>query len=284
MSPLTETRTKARAERARLAIVALYGFTAIGLAGYVVVVAAPRLGAWLPGRALLLDYGPVIFARGQILVSFCVLAFLLGKWRAWAAGFAAVFLLGFGAEFEGARTGLPFGGYHFTDLLGPKILATVPIVMPLAWWNIAFPAYAIATRAFPRAALQRYLLGSWMMLAWDLSIDPCLGHLYPFWVWQTPGVYYGIPVSNFIGWYAVGVLAMAILDRSTPPPVASRLLIAYYGANLAMPMGLAALSGMWLAAVFTAAAAILGLVLAERAESSGQFPAVSRRLGGAASA
>jgi len=80
------------------------------------------------------------------------------------------------------------------------------------------------------------------------------------------------------------VLAMAILDRTTSPPVASRLMIAYYGANLAMPMGLAALSGMWLAVVFTAAAAILGLVLAQRAESSGRFPAVSRPLGGAASA
>jgi len=188
MSPLTEPRMNARAERARLAIVALYAFTAIGLAGYVVVVAAPRLGAWLPDRALLLDYGPIIFARGQILVSFCVLALLLGEWRGWVGGCIAVVLLGFGAEFVGARTGLPFGRYRFTDLLGPKILATVPVVMPLAWWNIAFPAYAIATRAFPRSALQRYLLGSWMMLAWDLSIDPCLGHLYPFWVWQTPGV------------------------------------------------------------------------------------------------
>jgi putative membrane protein len=123
------------------------------------------------------------------------------------------------------------------------------------------------------------------MLAWDLSIDPCLGHLYPFWVWDSPGAYYGIPVSNFAGWFAVGVLAMVVLDRSPHPPTPNRFLIPYYGANLAMPMGLAVLSGMWLAAVFTVAAAILGLLLAERAESSRQSPAAaaSRPLGGGAS-
>jgi uncharacterized membrane protein len=248
--------------RLRLAVAALYAFTLIGLAGYTLVVAAPRFGAWLPGRPFLLDYGPVLFARGQILVSLCVLALLLRDWRTWAGGFVAIVLLGFGAEFLGVRTGVPFGRYHFTDMLGPKILGTVPVLMPLAWWNIAVPAHAIATSAFPRAAARRWLLGSWLMLAWDLSIDPCLGHLYPFWVWDSPGVYYGIPVSNFAGWYAVGLLAMALLDRSHHPPTPDRLLIAYYGANLAMPMGLAVLSGMWLAAAFTAAAAGLGGLLA----------------------
>src|SRR6476660_5277838 len=162
MSPPSELRTTARVVRARLAVAALYAFTLIGLAGYAVLVTAPRLGAWLPGRALLLDYGPIIFARGQILVSFCVLALVLGKWRSWVAGFAAVILLGFVAEFVGARTGLPFGSYHFTDLLGPKILGTVPMVMPLAWYNIAFPAHAIATAAFPQTTLRRCVLGSFV--------------------------------------------------------------------------------------------------------------------------
>jgi uncharacterized membrane protein len=267
MSPPSELRTRAPVERARLAVAALYAFTLIGLAGYAVVVAAPRLGAWLPDRALLLDYGPIIFARGQILVSFCVLALLLGEWRGWAGGCVAVVLLGFAAEFVGVRTGLPFGRYHFTDLLGPKILATVPLLMPLAWYNISLPAHVIATAVFPQATLRRCLLGSWLMLAWDLSIDPCLGHLYSFWVWDSPGVYYGIPFSNFAGWYAVGILAMAVLDRSPRPATPSRLLIPYYGANLAMPMGLAVLSGMWLAPAFTAAAVILGLLL----RASGQF-------------
>src|SRR4029077_9912200 len=87
-----EPRTSAPADRARLAVVALYAFTAVGLAGYAVLVAAPRLGAWLPGRALLLDYGPIVFARGQILVSFCVLALLLGEWRGGGGGGAPVVL------------------------------------------------------------------------------------------------------------------------------------------------------------------------------------------------
>jgi putative membrane protein len=54
------------------------------------------------------------------------LTVLLENWRTWRGGFAAVCLLGFAAEYLGVRTGVPFGRYHFTEMLGPKILETVP--------------------------------------------------------------------------------------------------------------------------------------------------------------
>jgi putative membrane protein len=242
------------------AVGALYVFTAIGCLAYALAV-PPSAERWLPHRAELLEYGPIVFSRTQIVLSFCVLTLLLGRWRTWIEGFAAVVLLGFLAEFIGVRTGLLFGRYHFSEMLGPKILGTVPLVMPFAWFNVAVPAHAIAARALPDRAFRRWLLGAGLMLAWDLSIDPVMGHLYPYWVWESPGAYYGIPLSNFIGWYAVGLLAMALLDRSWRSDDASPLVFAHYGATLAMPMGLACLAGMWPAAALSATVAGVGLLV-----------------------
>src|SRR5437763_3903071 len=39
------------------------------------------------------------------------------------------------------------------------------------------------------------------MVSWDLSFDPInstIGHL---WIWQDGGNYFGVPFSNFMGWF-----------------------------------------------------------------------------------
>jgi len=210
----------------------------------------PNASGLIALRTFLLDQGPPLFARGQIILSFFVLAWLLRGHKCTAA-FAAICALGFTAEFIGVRTGLPFGRYYFTDMLGPKILGVVPRVMPLAWCNIAFPSHVIASGAFPKRPLFRCLLGAWLMLVWDLSLDPFMTHVYPYWVWKNPGLYYGIPLSNFAGWFFVGVLAMVVLDRVRKSAVPKNLLAAHYATNLAMPVGLVCLSGMWPAAALS---------------------------------
>lgn len=41
------------------------------------------------------------------------------------------------------------------------------------------------------------------MVMWDLTIDPISSTLPGFWIWQTPGTYFGVPISNFFGWFMV---------------------------------------------------------------------------------
>src|SRR5690606_22409311 len=44
-----------------------------------------------------------------------------------------------------------------------------------------------------------------------------------FWIWKNPGVYYGVPLINFLGWFLSGVIGaflFAQLTRNrTAPPV-----------------------------------------------------------------
>ena len=183
------------------------------------------------------------FAQGQILFSFLVLAVILHRhcrWR-WLGGFVGVYGFTLAAECAGAGLGWLFGSYHFTDLLGFRWFGLVPALIPLAWFNLAVPSFVTASLAFPSRAA-RILGGVSLMLGWDLCTDPLLGHRYPFWVWSDPGGYYGIPLSNFAGWFLMSLLAMALLDRLSWTRVqeeGSRPFLAHYGASLFMALGLA---------------------------------------------
>jgi hypothetical protein len=39
------------------------------------------------------------------------------------------------------------------------------------------------------------------MVSWDLTIDPMMSTINGSWVWHNGGSYFGVPVSNFLGWY-----------------------------------------------------------------------------------
>lgn len=134
----------------------------------------------------------------------------------WATGLVAVTAGGgFAAEAVGVRTGLPFGVYGYADTLGPTV-AGVPVVVPLAWTMIAYPVLLAARRLARHYA---FVLGAYGMVAWDVFLDPQMvgdGH----WRWADPspalpGVE-GIPLTNFAGWFAVGLVMMLLLTALLP--------------------------------------------------------------------
>jgi len=108
----------------------------------------------------------------------------------------------------GVRTGLVFGAYHYTDLLGPKVL-DVPLLIPLAWFAMTYPSYVIATcilegrpspdRRSSGLAGWRTLLAGCVMTAWDLVMDPRQARAGA-WVWPHGGAWFGVPLHNFAGW------------------------------------------------------------------------------------
>ena len=48
-------------------------------------------------------------------------------------------------EVLGSKTGLPFGAYHYTQVLQPQ-LSGAPILIPLAWLMMLPPTRAVAQR------------------------------------------------------------------------------------------------------------------------------------------
>jgi uncharacterized membrane protein len=204
----------------------------------------------------------VLAPRAQIVVAFAVLALYLTRrvGARWLGAFAVVYVVSLGAELAGTTVGLPFGPYRYTDGLGWKWFAHVPALIPASWFMMALPSYAIAFWRFPRrsSVVARVALGSFILLSWDLSLDPAMSLATKYWVWGTSGPYYGMPLLNLFGWFVTGVALMVVFTAMRVDNWISALsapwLIAYYGANLLLPVGMAGAAGMGWAVAATAVA------------------------------
>src|SRR3954453_3123277 len=148
-------------------------------------------------------------------------------WRRAGASFALGLLvisagLGFAAEAVGVATGVPFGDYAYAGSLGPGLLG-VPLVIPLAWTMMAYPALVVGRRcARSLATPHRYLeivVGAVALASWDVFLDPQMvdaGH-WRFAAGNGPTLT-GIPLVNFVGWLLVSLLLMTLLVVLLPDP------------------------------------------------------------------
>jgi putative membrane protein len=138
-----------------------------------------------------------------------------------AAGLLAIAAgIGFAAEAVGANTGVPFGHYSYAGTLGVRLLG-VPLVIPLAWTMMAYPAVLVGQRvASPFPA--RVLVSALALAAWDVFLDPQMvdaGH------WRFASGdrlrLNDIPLQNFAGWVLVALVLMAVLHGVLPRSVAA---------------------------------------------------------------
>jgi putative membrane protein len=161
--------------------------------------------------------------RATLTVATVVLFFLTSATHAlgargllWTLGWFVLSAgIGFGAEVLGTRTGFPFGTYSYADTLGPRV-AGVPVVIPLAWAMMSYPALLVGRRLV-KGPLLTPVVAAVALASWDLFLDPQMvgeGH----WTWtldNTP-VLRGIgdvPIQNFVGWLLVSLVLMLLLDR-----------------------------------------------------------------------
>jgi len=104
-------------------------------------------------------------------------------------------------------TGVPFGHYYYSDSLGPK-LALVPIFIALSYVSFGYLAWVLSTvvvsearrRSSVLTAVATPLVASFIMVPWDLSLDPIASTINHAWIWTQGGGYFGVPISNFLGW------------------------------------------------------------------------------------
>ncbi len=104
-------------------------------------------------------------------------------------------------------TGFPFGLYYYTAALGPKLFL-VPILIGPSYVSFGYLAWVLSTilvgevrrRSSFLATVAVSLVASFIMVAWDLSLDPTASTILHDWIWTQGGGYFGVPISNFLGW------------------------------------------------------------------------------------
>ena len=103
-------------------------------------------------------------------------------------------------------TGFPFGHYHYRGNLGPKLFL-VPLLIGLAYLGMGYVSWTVTRLILDgvRPAADRIFalpaLAGFVMVSWDLTFDPVASTIGQSWIWQDGGAYFGVPVSNFLGWY-----------------------------------------------------------------------------------
>ena len=121
------------------------------------------------------------------------------------------------AEAIGVGTGVPFGSYSYAGSLGPAVLG-VPLVVPLAWTMMAWPAYLVGVR-LARSRRTRVLVGAAALASWDLFLDPQMVAA-GYWRWADPSPALPgvpeVPLTNYAGWILVAVVLMGVLAVTVP--------------------------------------------------------------------
>src|SRR6266576_3339099 len=154
----------------------------------------------------------------QRLTPFISVAILMGfaivhgvrryGWMHFMVFFLLTFVISWSYETASILTGFPFGHYVYGDKLGPKLWLVPLLIMP-AYFSMGYLAWTLA-----HVLLDRFddrlagadvvlvpVLASFAMVMWDLCIDPGSSTIAGAWIWRDGGSYFGVPFSNFLGWY-----------------------------------------------------------------------------------
>lgn len=235
-----------------------------GLAGLLIVLpnvdlidALPDIGKMAFGWSMV-GGGVVYMLLGTLAVA--VYAYrTLGTWH-WLGFMIPAIGLSLGSELLGTSTGFPFGHYHYLSGLGYKIAGLVPFTIPLSWFYLGFSAYIIARAGLETLAIPQLLkyvgaigFGSLLLTSWDFVLDPAMSQTtMPFWMWDQPGAFFGMPYQNFAGWFGTGVVFMTVATfiwRMKPLKLASTQLglpLAVYLGNFAFAMITSLAAGIYI--------------------------------------
>ncbi|MBE9166188.1 carotenoid biosynthesis protein [Pleurocapsales cyanobacterium LEGE 06147] len=191
----------------------------------------------------------------------------LGIWH-WLAFMLPAIFVSLGSELLGTSTGFPFGHYRYLSGLGYKIAGLVPFTIPLSWFYLGLSTYIIARAGLESIKIKSWLakiaaiaFGALLLTSWDFVLDPAMSQTHlPFWIWEQPGAFFGMPYQNFVGWMGTGIVFMTIatLLWQVKPLNLSRarlgLPVAIYLSNFAFATILSLAAGIYLPV-------LLGIVL-----------------------
>jgi len=146
------------------------------------------------------------------------------------------YVVALACEWSSVRNGFPFGLYHYIPAtMGREIwVFGVPFMDSLSFTFLSFASYTVAlilaapvrrhgldlklydTRAIRRSP-RVWMMAALFMTMVDLALDPLcvlgdrwfLGRL--FW-YDPPGPHFGVPISNYLGWFFVAAVAVAMFQ------------------------------------------------------------------------
>ena len=151
--------------------------------------------------------------------------------------FLSTWMIAFLSEFSSTRNGFPYGLYHYTEFTrGEELfIFNVPFMDSLSYTFLLFASYSMALFAVSPVRVRKFdvqvadtfsirqsgvvlLLTAVFMMMIDVVIDPValqgdrwfLGQIYYY---ENHGEFFGVPLTNALGWGFVGAVATFVYQR-----------------------------------------------------------------------
>ncbi|MGC9020596.1 MAG: carotenoid biosynthesis protein [Candidatus Methanodesulfokora sp.] len=165
--------------------------TALLATGYVLNAVMPSIGARGPADlALLMSFILSVLFMLPFSKKIVLLPFLGSS-------------IGFLFEYIGVNYGYPFGGYSYLKLERFSLYG-VPIPIIIAWGIYVYTCYLASSYIIKGRG--RIFVASLLMVLLDMAVDPVMVE-NGIWAWREGGIWFGIPLTNFFGWYTVSIMA-----------------------------------------------------------------------------
>jgi uncharacterized membrane protein len=160
----------------------------------------------------------------------------MGLKRALLFGVAGYFITWL-TEYSSIHNGFPYGLYYYIEQTRNQEIWVlgVPLMDSMSYVFLAYASYTVALMVISpvlysrgmtylletkkiRDSLYAAILGALFMVYLDIIIDPValrggrwfLGQIYGY---PDGGIYFGVPISNFAGWFVTGFLLMLALQK-----------------------------------------------------------------------
>jgi putative membrane protein len=177
---------------------------------------------------------PYVFAF--FLIYFLGCSLHLGVKRALLFSIAG-YIIAWLSEYSSIHNGIPYGYYYYIEHTRSNEIWVfgVPLMDSMSYVFLAYASYSMAlTLISPlliskasiylletkkiRNSFSARILGTIFFVYLDVIIDPValrgdrwfLGQIYGY---REQGVYFGVPISNFIGWFVVGFILIYVLQK-----------------------------------------------------------------------
>lgn len=161
----------------------------------------------------LLSYNPLFILIGTLVMRLPLVAALAPLVDRRAVGFLGVLVAyTYVIEAVGLATGFPYGEFRYLTDVGPMV-GGVPVALALFFVPLALNAYLLATLLLGVGTRRGSLLvplAVGLLVVVDLVLDPAAVAI-GFWTYDG-GPYYGVPVSNYLGWLLSGSVAVGLID------------------------------------------------------------------------
>ncbi|MFC6835148.1 bisanhydrobacterioruberin hydratase [Halomarina ordinaria] len=187
---------------------------------FLIAVVFPAVGAVLllaSAEGLLgpLNYNPYLILMGVLVMRLPLVAGVapLVDRRATVA-LLALAAYAYGIEYVGVSTGWPYGAFEYTIDLGPMLFGKIPVGLPVFFFPLVLNSYLLCLLLLgdrARRAAVRLPVVVAAVLAMDLVLDPAAVAI-GFWEYANGGIYYDVPVSNYLGWVVSATVAVAAFD------------------------------------------------------------------------